>query len=58
MVNLTQRSDFRYNQKDKSGWKEAYTTDYAKKALDALKDQDTKGANYKPINVALSEGGK
>lgn len=38
--------------------KEAYTTDYAKKALAALSDQDPKGASYKPIAVSLTEGGQ
>jgi NitT/TauT family transport system substrate-binding protein len=42
----------------KAAGKEAYVTDYAKKAVDALKDQDTKGANYKPASVTLTEGGK
>jgi NitT/TauT family transport system substrate-binding protein len=42
----------------KAAGKEAYSTDYAKKALDALKDQDAKGAGYKPITVLLTEGGK
>ena len=38
--------------------KEAYTTDYAKKARAALADQDPKGANYKPVAVSLTEGGQ
>ncbi len=42
----------------KPAGKEAYTTEYAKKALDALKDADTKGLNYKPITVTLNEGGR
>ena len=36
----------------------AYTNEYIQKALDALKDLDTKGAGYKPIDVTLLAGGK
>ena len=38
--------------------KDAYTNEYIQKALDALGDLDTKGADYKPIDVTLLEGGK
>jgi NitT/TauT family transport system substrate-binding protein len=38
---------------------EAYTNDYAQKALDALKADgvDTAGKDFKPINVTLNPGG-
>jgi NitT/TauT family transport system substrate-binding protein len=42
----------------KAAGNEAFNTDFAKKAVEALKDQDTKGANYKPSTVTLTEGGK
>jgi NitT/TauT family transport system substrate-binding protein len=42
----------------KAAGSEAFNTDFAKKAVNALKDQDTKGANYKPMTVNLTEGGK
>ncbi|WP_354698958.1 hypothetical protein DSM112329_04657 [Paraconexibacter sp. AEG42_29] len=35
----------------------AYTNEYATKALAALADEDTKGADFEPIEVALKEGG-
>ncbi len=35
----------------------AYTNDYAEKALAALKDQDTKGDSFKPVDVTLKAGG-
>ncbi|MBI1800300.1 MAG: ABC transporter substrate-binding protein [Chloroflexi bacterium] len=56
----SQTSDIaaKYGVIKKAAGKEAYTTDYAKKALDALKGSDTTGANYKPIAVTLTEGGK
>lgn len=38
--------------------KDAYTNEYIKKALAELSDLDTKGADYKPIDVTLEEGGK
>ncbi len=42
----------------KAADKAAYTTQYAQKAVDAMKDADTTGKNYKPIQVSLTEGGK
>ncbi|MEP6478564.1 MAG: ABC transporter substrate-binding protein [Rhodoglobus sp.] len=38
--------------------KDAYTNTYIQKALDELKDLDTVGKDFKPIDVTLEEGGK
>ena len=35
----------------------AYVTDYAKKALDGIKE-DTSGVNYKPEDVKITAGGQ
>src|ERR1700712_3521215 len=35
----------------------AYTNDYAEKALAALTDVDTKGTDFKPVDVTLKAGG-
>jgi NitT/TauT family transport system substrate-binding protein len=35
----------------------AYTNDYAEKALAELGDEDTKGAEFKPVEVELKKGG-
>jgi NitT/TauT family transport system substrate-binding protein len=35
----------------------AYTSDYAQKALTELGDEDTKGADFKPVEVTLKKGG-
>jgi hypothetical protein len=42
----------------KAADKAAYTTQFAQKAVDSMKDVDTLGKNYKPIPVSLTEGGK
>lgn len=42
----------------KAADKNAYTTDYAKKAISALTGTDANGANFKPATVTLTEGGK
>ena len=42
----------------KAADKAAYTTQFAQKAVDSMKDVDTLGKTYKPIPVSLTEGGK
>ncbi len=49
---------FKYGVIKKPADKAAYTTQFAQKAVDSMKDVDTLGKNYKPIQVTLTEGGK